>query len=177
VPRDVGTGKALPQGADEPGQHRVLRRRVRNVVGALELDPDGEVVAPDAAFPRRFAGVPCPLAAGDELDEPAVAADQEVRRHAQRRDRREIRVRRGVEAVREQPLDGVAAERARRQRNAVDDDQRHGFAGGSRIAVRRAYLPGEARAAGGVDDEPAAPAACAGRGARPAHLMPSRSIR
>ncbi len=153
---NVGDRIAPRERARKPREHPVLRAGVRLGVGAFQLDADRIIVAARTAAPRRFAGVPGALRARDELHQPAVAANQEMRRHAQRRDRRVVRVGHRVETVREEPLDPIAPELSRRERDAVDDDQRDRGIRGPRIAVGRRDLRGEVRAPGGVDGEPAA---------------------
>src|SRR5205823_5379902 len=54
---------------DQPREHRVLRRRVRRRIGALELDAHGKVVASLAPLPCRHSGVPRAIEASDELNE------------------------------------------------------------------------------------------------------------
>jgi hypothetical protein len=76
----VGDGIAAAQRPHQPRQPDVLDVLERPVVGTLELDADGEVVAAAAAAPLRLAGVPGALRASDELGEPAVAPDQEMAR-------------------------------------------------------------------------------------------------
>ncbi len=109
--------------ADDPSEPLVLGRLERIALEALELDADREVVAVPAPPPCRRAGVPCALAARDELQQRAIAADQEVGRDAKAAKGREGGMRRGVERVAEEPLDGVAAVLARRQADRMDDDQ------------------------------------------------------
>src|SRR5215831_5707224 len=106
---------------DEPREHRVLGRCIREIVGSLELDADREVVAALAALPRRDSGVPCAIVAPDELHELTVAPDQEMRGDAQIRDRGERRMRVRIEGIGEETRNRVAAECARRQRDSVHD--------------------------------------------------------
>src|SRR6516165_10910911 len=74
MPHDIRDRIDALQRSDEPCDHRVLRGRIRLIIGPLELDPDRKIVAALAAFPRRDSRVPCALVAGDELHEFAVAA-------------------------------------------------------------------------------------------------------
>ena len=124
----------------KPAEHRVLRIGVGHRVGALQLDAYRKVVAALAAVPGRLSGMPCAERAGDELQQRAVAPDQEVRGDAHPRERVEARVRIGVEAVRKQIDDGVAAELARRQRDVVNDQQRNALTVRSRVAIGRSDL-------------------------------------
>src|SRR6185436_18142014 len=100
-------------------QAAVLRVFERTVVDAFELDADGEVVAPLTPAPAGGAGVPGALVHRNELDQRAVAAHQEMRRHLERMNLAEIRVRLRIEAVGEQALDRVAAVLPRRQADRV----------------------------------------------------------
>ena len=85
---------------------------------------------------RRFAGVPRALRARHELDELAVAANEEMRGYSERRYAGVIRMRGRIEAIQEQLLDAVPAELARRQADRVDDEEldRH-----ARAAARRSW--------------------------------------
>src|SRR5882672_3793570 len=80
---DVDDGVARSQKQKQTAQARVLSPRVGLVVDALELDTDGKIVAALAAAPDRRARVPRAARAGDELNQLAVAPDEEMRRHLQ----------------------------------------------------------------------------------------------
>ena len=84
---------ARPQHAREGGEPPVLGRRERRFAGAFHFDPDREIVAARFTLPARFTSVPRALRARHELDQLAVAPDQEVGGHFRARDR-------GVERVR-----------------------------------------------------------------------------
>ena len=154
MPNHVLDRVAARERPDEPGQHCVLRARIRDVVATLELDSDREIIAALPAAPGRLPGMPRALAARHELDQRAVAPDEEVRRHAQFGDRREIRVCAGIEAVGEQPFDGVAAELAGRQRDTVHDDERDLARRRPCVAIGRRLLAREIRDSGGIDRKP-----------------------
>jgi len=111
------------QGPGQPRQSVVLGVGVRQRVGSLQLHADRKVVAAGAFLEHRFARVPGPLGAADELDQLCVARDQEMGRYAQPAQPGEIRVRVMVQTVREQPLDVPAAELARRQADVVYQQQ------------------------------------------------------
>ena len=145
--------------SQRPHQSRqcvVLRRRIRHLVGALELDAHREVIAVLAAAMHRLARVPGAPGHGHVLHQLAVATDEEVGRHLQAGYLRERGMRRRVQPVREQGVDPGPAELARRQRDAVHDDQ---VGHDSRPAVRRssARAPGAPRARGRYGDQCANP--------------------
>jgi len=73
----------------------------------------------------------------DELHQLAVAPDEEMRGDLEPRDLAEVGMRRRVEPVGEQALDGIAAELAGRQADRVDHEQRDLGAGGAVVLVRR----------------------------------------
>jgi hypothetical protein len=73
----------------------------------------------------------------DELNQLAVAPDQEVCRNAQALQLAEVRMGRGIKAIGEEVDYSAAAELIRRQTNGVDDYQPDGFALGPLIAVWR----------------------------------------
>jgi len=124
VTDDGGDRIMATKAVQKPIQAAVLAGGVGRVVAAFQFDADGEIVATGAALPLRDAGVPGALSAGDALDEPTVAADHEMRRHPEPRQRRVQRVGGGVERVGKEFQDVVAAEIAGRQRNVVEDDER-----------------------------------------------------
>ena len=73
--------------------------------------------------------------ARNELEQRAVAPDQEVRGDAHPRKRAEIRVRVRVEPIGKQLDDGVPTELAWRQRDVVNDQQRDALAFRPGIAI------------------------------------------
>src|SRR5688572_7605133 len=107
---------------DERQQRAVLRGLEWLLLGALELNADGEVVAAVAAAPGGDPGVPRAALRRHELDHRAVAPDEKVSRHSQFADFPEIGMRLRVEAVGEQALDRVAAVLPRRQADRVQHD-------------------------------------------------------
>jgi hypothetical protein len=78
--------------------------------------------------------------ARDELEQRAVAPNQEVRRDAYCRKLAKISVRVRVEAIGKQLDDGVPTELARRQRDVVNDQQRDALAFRPGIAIGRSDL-------------------------------------
>ena len=171
--RDVGMADdildrvASAQGADEATESEILVRLEGQLVAAFQLDADGEIVAALQAAPRRGAGMPGAQAARNELQQPAVAPDQEMGGDAQMPDLGVIGMRLRVEGAGKQPLDAVAAELSRRKGNGVDHDQLRRGALGSRIAVRRGHAKRAGQPALGIQ-----------RRLGQAHsFSPSRSIR
>src|SRR3954470_5983995 len=124
------------QRRNQTGQAGILCTSERTALGALKLDADREIIAARAAAPGRGAGVPGTALDRDELDELAVPADEEVRRHPHAGDLAEILMRLRIEPVGEQALDRLAAEFTRRQADAMHDQQRYFAAPGPRVLVR-----------------------------------------
>src|SRR3569832_747876 len=118
-------------------QGRVLGRGKRQVVAAFQFDADGKVVAAFASLPGRLARMLGAQCAGYELDQRAVAADVEVRRHLEAAYALVVRMRIPVEPVGEEVDHGVAVKYAGRQRNIVDDDALDRRTFRSRIAIQR----------------------------------------
>ena len=163
VPDDVGDRIASAQRPDEAREHCVLRVRVRQIDPLLRARrrPKSRCSVGARATPIPPRAMRAGCMARTERSA-AVAADEKMRRHAQRRDRRIVRMRGGIEAVREQPFDRVAAEFARaavksraprRARPAYRRASRRNWARGSacgeRSRARRRRWPGErARARG-----------------------------
>ena len=112
---DVHDRVAAHEGPGEASERAVLRRGVASRVRPFQLDADREVVAPGAAAPRRFAGVPRPPRAAYELHEPAVAPNEKMRGDAEVGDWPERRMCARIEAVGEEALDRVTAEVAGRK--------------------------------------------------------------
>ena len=129
------------QHAREGGKPTVLGSRERHLAGAFHFDSDREIVAARFALPARFASVPRALRARHELDQPAIAADEEVSGHFHARDRGVERMRRRIEAVGKVLDDAGTAERARRQADVVDDEEVDRAGGGPLVAVGRRNEP------------------------------------
>src|SRR5277367_2904064 len=100
---------AEAQRRDELGQAAVLRRFVWIGIGALELNPDREIVAGIAPAPARDPGMPGPLVKGHKLHRLAAAPDQHMRRDPQSLDLLEIRMRLHWQAPAKELLDPRAA--------------------------------------------------------------------
>jgi flagellar biosynthesis GTPase FlhF len=86
-------------------------------------------------------GISDDSASRDELDQGAVAPHEKVARHAQPGQLRERGMRRRVEPVGEQPLDGVAAVHALRQADGMQQQQGDDTARRPAVAIRRQYPP------------------------------------
>ena len=133
---------------DDHGSERVeLRGLVREHIEPLEFDAYGKIIA---GFPAIIAGparVPRSVIEADKLSQLAGARKQQMRGHAQRTDFLEIRVRIYRQRIREESFDPGPAKVARRQADAVHDNQVCFRTGRARIVVRRCDLPGAAHQA------------------------------
>src|SRR5262249_3634922 len=123
VADDVPDRRQLVDGAQQRHERIELRGLEPVTLESLELDADRPAVAVVAPFPARLAGMPCAVVDGDELQQLAVAPDDEVGRDLEAADRLEVRMRRPVERVREEPLDRVATVFAGWQADAVQHDE------------------------------------------------------
>ena len=101
----------------------VLLRHEFLPVAAFQFDAERKIVAARTSAPCGLTGMPGASLARDELDQLAIAPDQEVRRNAQAADASEIGMGVRVEAIGEQPDDVVAAKLFRWQADGMDDDQ------------------------------------------------------
>ena len=126
----------MHDGPTRVGQTFVLHSLVRDAIGTLQLDTDGEVVASDTISEAGFASVPGSVGEGDELHERAVAANQQMRGNLQACNPIEAFVGMRVKAIAEEPLDVRSPELAWRQTDSVHDDQADVAAGRSGIEVR-----------------------------------------
>ena len=136
MPDDVLDRIARAEGTDQGSELPILRRCKRHAVAALEFNPNREVIAAFAAAPVRHARVPRALPARHELDERAVATDEEMGGDPKPGYARVIRVRRWVQPVGEKIENAGAAKLPRRQADAVYDQQVDGTARRSLVAVR-----------------------------------------
>ena len=132
-------GKFHGERPREPGERLVLRLGEGHVVGALQLDADGEVVAALAALPLGSTRVPGPQLGRHVLDELAVAPDEEMRGDGEPLDFPEEGMRLGIEPAEEEVVDPRAAEKSRRQRDVVDHDERDLLALGALVAMGRRH--------------------------------------
>jgi len=86
--------------------------------------------------------VPGPLRDRHILNELASASDQHVRRHAQVRNFLKIRMVVRIQTIGEKCVNTVAAKLARRQGNAMDDNEFRIAASRPLVTIWRRYLPG-----------------------------------
>src|SRR5688572_13939817 len=133
--------QARTEFAHQSRQAAVLRDFEGPVVDAFEFDADGKIVAALAPAPARSAGVPGARLERHELDQLAITANQEMRRHAHAGQAGERSMRGGIQAVGEQPFDGVAAESAARQADRMEYEQADFAAGWPAVAVWRQDAP------------------------------------
>ncbi len=117
------------------GQGQVLRIAVGLMVGPLQLDTDGKIVAALTPPPGRHPGMPGPQLGRHETQGFTGAPDKVVGRHPQRVDLRVVRMPGRIEAVGEQLLDTGPAETVGGQADGVDDDEIGRKAVGAGVAV------------------------------------------
>ncbi len=142
------------QGVGQLGQREVLRVRIRCIVDAFELDTDREVIAMLATEVARLPGMPGPRTEGHILADGAIAPDQRMRRHAQRSDALEIRMRIRREGSGKQSIDPRVSIFARWQADAMHDEQLRPLRAGSGVEVWRQDLADVLQQAGGrIDDQ------------------------
>lgn len=137
VTDDVGNRIDRAQQLHERQQHSVLRRRKRNIIRTLKFDANRKIVAVLAPAPVGYAGMPRAQGAGHELQQLAVAADQQVGRHAQVANRCVVGMRVRIEPIRKQIDNAGSAEFSWRQADTVDNEQLDRHAGRTLIAVGR----------------------------------------
>ena len=75
-------GKAGQNGSADLGQDLILAVLIGDLVGPLQLDADGEIVAALATLERGDPGMPGALGEVDVLDQFAITADQQMAREA-----------------------------------------------------------------------------------------------
>src|SRR5690606_13187175 len=119
VAGDPAQRMAFAQCADQEGEPTILRLGEAMRLVALELDADREVVAALAFEEARSAGMPGARVGVHELQQLAASSHEEMRRDAQRAHLVERRMGGRIEAVREQPLDRIAAEPSGRQADVM----------------------------------------------------------
>src|SRR5215470_8515644 len=151
VANGFADGIAVLQRDGESHKAPVLPGGIGLGVGALELDPDREIVTALPPSPTRHAGVPCAPLAWHKLDDLAGASDEEVRRHPQPLERVVVRMRGAVERVREEVDHVIPAERAWGQTDVVNDEERDLGPGRTVVAVRRRDKTGPDEQSRGVD--------------------------
>lgn len=87
--------------------------------------------------------MPGPIKQADKLDQRAIAANQQVRRHLDALDSLEVGVRRMVELVTEEVFYFAATKLTRRQADIVDDQKRDACSIRTRPEIRRRGPAGE----------------------------------
>jgi hypothetical protein len=107
-----------------------------NLVATFQLDANREVVAAIPPHPVGDTRVPGTSGAGNELDQFAIAPDQEVRRNSQAMYLAKVGMGRRVELVGEQGDNSSSTELAWWQADGVDDDQAHRLTQWSLVAIR-----------------------------------------
>jgi hypothetical protein len=101
----------------------VLRILVGQIIRALKLDADGEIIAHGPALVFGFTRVPGARLKGHVLHDAAIAPDERMRRDALPRDVAKEGMRIRIQSAGKEPIDPRSAELARRQADAVDDDE------------------------------------------------------
>ena len=89
----------------EPGERFILGILEREIVGALQLDTDGEIVDTGPPFTIRLAGVPRALVQRHKLDKLAIASNQDMGGNFQVLDLKMIRILVGIQGIAKQLLD------------------------------------------------------------------------
>lgn len=132
---------APSQFAEQMVQHLILSILERLPITALQFDADREIIAVRTPHPGGNPGMPGSTGAGNELDQLAVAPDQEVCCDAQALYFAIIGMSCRIQAIGKQVDYSAAAELIWRQTNGVDDYQPDGFSRGPLISVWRWYPP------------------------------------
>ena len=103
----------LPDDPGKPGERFILGVLEREIVGAFQLDTDGEIVDTGPPFTIRLAGMPGALKQRHKLDKFAIASNQDMGGNFQILDLAVIRVFIGIQGIAKQLLDTRPAETAR----------------------------------------------------------------
>jgi hypothetical protein len=102
----------LANGSGEPGERFILGILEREIVGALHLNTDGEIVGAGPPFTVRLAGVPSALMQRHELDKLAIASNQDMGGNFQILDFKIIRILAGIQGIAKKLLDAGPTEKA-----------------------------------------------------------------
>ena len=108
---------------DHRGQLLILNVLVRRIVVALEFDSNRIIVTGPATTKLRLAGVPGSPLEGHELHDLAIAANEQVRRHAQPANLTEIGMHIAIKLIGKQVAHERTAELPGWQADAVNDDE------------------------------------------------------
>ena len=95
----------LPDDPGKPGERFILGVLEREIVGAFQLNTDGEIVDTGPPFTIRLAGVPGALMQRHKLDKFAIASNQDVGGNFQVLDLKIIRILVGIQGIAKQLLD------------------------------------------------------------------------
>lgn len=131
--------------AQHPGQLgkcQILRFPKWQFIRALEFHANCEIVAAVTAMPARSAGMPGSHAARYELDQLAVPAYQKMRRNTHTGYSTIVRMRPGIETIREKFCNCLTTKTAWRQTDAMNDKQIDIASTWARVAIWRTYLSG-----------------------------------
>lgn len=126
--------------AQRPGQpveRPVLSNREAQAIGPFQLDADGKVVTAGYPAPAGHPRVPSPQLAGNELDDPATAADEEMGGDLEVPQPLVVRVGVRVKAVGEQADDPVPAKLSGGQADVMYNQQPYPGTGRPLVAVGR----------------------------------------
>jgi hypothetical protein len=126
---------ATSQCSQQPIKREVLGIVECKLVAAFKLDANREIVATISPHPAGDTRVPGTPDTGNELDQLAIAPDQEVRRNTQALYLTKVGMSRRVELVGEQGDNSGSTELAWRQADGVDDDQPHRFPQWSLVTI------------------------------------------
>ena len=136
---DGGSGKRRIANEQRPQRLRqttVLRTGVRSLVRALEFDADGEVVAIRPASVARHAGMPRAPVEWHELRQRTAPREKQVAGNPRAREARQRFASADGQLATEEAFHVAGTEAARRQRDAVDDDQGYVRRIGALVHVR-----------------------------------------
>jgi len=141
------------QGIEQRVESRVLAVVIGHRVLALELDPNGKIIAGPASFVARLTGVPGARMKRHVLHAAAVPSDQDVRGHpAVHCAEIGMRIRR--QAAGKEPVNPRPSELARRQADAMNKDKIRLDLRWSCVEMRRKYLSCADKQSGRVLDLP-----------------------
>src|ERR1700684_3495854 len=118
----------------------VLRILVGQMIRALKLDANGEIIAHGPALILGFTGMPGARLKGHVLHDAAIALDERMRRDALPRDVTKKGMRIRIQSAGKKPIDPSSAELARRQTDAMNDNEVRQSVLRTHIEIRRQHL-------------------------------------